>query len=142
MRIRRVGALTLWLVVAGALLGCDPTFAIVVDNKNDQPVLVGRLRLLTDGTEALDVVIAPGSTRTTLGANGVASLEQLQRVVLMTERCDVIADELLTEGFVEGGTITVSPDLTVAFAGGGNPSRGGEAVVTDDCLETIQQLEP
>ena len=126
-------------LVAVVLVGCDPTNAIVVNNESSRLILIGRF-LSSGDAPSRDVVPAPPNSTVTVATHGVASLAQLHRVVVMTEDCQVLADELLTEGFADGGQITVSSDLEVSLVGGGNPPREADVSSTEHCLSAIEGL--
>jgi hypothetical protein len=135
-------ALGVALIVAIVSSACDPTFAVTLDNRSSERLVVARQIARGDEPERLDVVVVPSSTRVTMGAFGVASLEQLRRIVVMTEACEVLADELLGEAFIEGGEIIVSDRLVVSFAPGGNPSRGEQAIPASECSsQVVLELE-
>lgn len=136
--VKRLGVALIVAIVGGA---CDPTFAVILDNRSSDRLVVARQIARGDEPQRLDVVVVPPSTRVTMGAFGVASLEQLRRIVVMTEACEVLADELLSEAFVEGGEIIVSDRLVVSFDPGGNPSRGEQAIPTSECSSQVV-LEP
>ena len=131
-----------WIVLAASLLvGCDPSFAVVLDNRAANPVIVARWTD-RDRVAPTNVVEVPADSRATLGSFGVASTEVLERITILDVRCAVLSDELLGEEFIDGGSITVDDSLNVVFLAGGNPPRGDSPRETDSCRDVIESLPP
>lgn len=132
--------LAMLALVAFATLGCDPTYAVAVDNRSDQPILVRR-SFQIGGQPGTDVVIAGPNARWTIGAFGVGSNTVLQSVVVMNASCDILGMETIWESFSEGGVILIAPDLAVTFNGGGNPSGGDPVSPSADCIAAVHPLQ-
>ena len=139
MNRRRCSALLACILVAFGLTACDPTWAFVVDNQAAVPILIGRVGASAGEADLMDVVIGSAGSRTMVGQNGVGRTYVLWRIVIMTESCEILADETFTKdkAFLEGGLIVVDPDLTISVTAGGNPPAGIDPISTDDCLSTI-----
>ena len=129
------------VIAAFATMGCDPTWAAIVDNQSDQTILVGRIYSV-GGDPGIDVLIAGPQAPTTIGTHGVASRALVEHVVLMTASCEVLASQPIWDTFYEGGVISVGPDHSIDFNGGGNPPSGEPADTTPDCRETVRALAP
>lgn len=137
---RRPRLLAFALLFVPALIACDPTFAINLRNDAAETIVVGRM-LVTGGNGRWDAVeVEPGATAM-VARNGAASMARLDRIVVFAEGCRVLADELLTEGFLEGGTIVVGADLDVQFVSGGNPPAGADPVPSAACESEIDALD-
>lgn len=132
---------SLLVVAAIAIAACDPTLAAAIDNQSDQTILVGRIYSV-GGEPGLDVLVAGPHERTTIGTYGVGRQELLERVVLMSESCEILANQPIWADFSEGGVITVAPDHAIDFKGWGNPPSGAPPGTTRACLDTLESLVP
>jgi hypothetical protein len=130
----------MWLAIVGA--GCDPTYAIVLENRSKQPILVGRHVVVRGDEDQSDVVLAPPSSRTLLGSNGVGREGLVLRIVIMDEDCVVLKDLDTPRVFTDGGTIQVDGDLVVTYTEGGNPSGGAEGARTKRCARDWARPDP
>jgi hypothetical protein len=130
------------MAAATVLAACDPTFAVVLENRSSTSLVVARQEKIRGGDDRIDVVAVPPKSRTTLGTFGVGSFGILQQVTIMTETCEVLSDELLTEGFEEGGLVVVDESLDVVYEPGGNPSVGSDPELTTVCMPTDDPEAP
>jgi hypothetical protein len=99
--------------------------------------MVARYQSIRGGTDSVDVIEVPPDAMTTLGSFGVGSVALLQRVTVMTEACEVLADETLVGGFEEGGLVVVDDSLEVSFQPGGNPASGEDPEPTTRCASRV-----
>jgi hypothetical protein len=125
--------LPLTVAAAVALVGCDPTWATVVENAKDIPVLVRVETRPFNGDDKFvtDYVVAPGS-RIKVGGNGVASVGQVTRVSLLDETCQVVTSDRIA-GFDHGGVVRIERGDRLRMTAGGNPTADDEAITTQDC---------
>lgn len=118
--------------LTAVLLGaCDPTWAIVAENKSSQELLA-RTSGSTGNEDVMTVVSLPSGSRITLGTNGVASLVGLRTVEILTPTCTVVATVPM-DGFAEGGVIVINEGPSVETRPGGNPARGDDGRASEQC---------
>lgn len=126
-------ALALAIGAMLVVVGCDPTWAIVVENATDAAVTVRVDTRPFDGDDAVSTVyLVDPATRIMVGGHGVGSNGQVVRVWLLSEDCEPI-DSRPVAGFDDGGVVRIDPERHLVMIPGGNPTAGDQPVVTHDC---------
>lgn len=131
--VLRGGRLVAGLVVAASAVGCDPTYAINLQNQAAVAVTVVRYSHIPGDQDMHDVVDVPAGGSVTIATNGVASTARLYRLVLLDQGCSVVADVQIPASFSQGGMVTIGPTFAVTLIGGGNPPVATPAVPSTAC---------
>ena len=126
--------------VVAVLCACDPTWAINVDNRSSYEILVATTGEGPGGDPLTEIVVVPGSSRLTIGTNGVGSTFHIRRLEVIDAACRLLEGGDIGAVFAEGGTVIVAADLTVSVSPGGNPASGVTASTTDRCADAISQV--
>ena len=117
--------------LAAVLVGCDPTWATVVQNEGGEIVTV-RVSTDTGGTTPSDAdfEVAPGK-RIQVGSAGVASQGTVVSASILDPSCRVMA-RVPIAGFDEGGVVHVGLGALMTVVAGGNPT-GDVGTTTARC---------
>lgn len=123
------------LIVLLSLLavGCDPTWATVVENTGDQAAII-RVETLSsaDGRAYLTVYELQPGDRIQVGSRGVGSDGDVKLILVMDSDCKVI-HSVATDAFSEGGVLTIGEGGAISVATGGNPGADKLGTPTDRC---------
>jgi len=121
-------------VLCASLAACDPTWAIIAENRSTMSLYVKSRGQLRSGESFTEVDALPPGARVQLGEMGVGQVRTLDGIDILRPDCSLVQSVSIDwQRFSEGGLITVTSGPVATVEPGGNPTGGAPPTRVHAC---------